>query len=89
MKLFKSIDDKFKEIGFIKIDEDEYGVLYRREEVKYNYAHCIEIIHKLSGRHIVISYQKDINNEGFNNAVGLTVYETKLVLKKIKKMGLM
>ena len=48
MKLFKSIDDKFKEIGFIKIDEDEYGVLYRREEVKYNYAHCIEIIHKLS-----------------------------------------
>lgn len=38
MKLFKSIDEKFKEIGFDKVDDDEYSVTYERKNDKYNYG---------------------------------------------------
>lgn len=31
MKLFKSIDDRFREIGFIKVEEDKYGAEYERK----------------------------------------------------------
>ena len=31
MKLFKSIDEKFAEIGFKKIKEDVFGVRYERD----------------------------------------------------------
>lgn len=30
MKLFKTIDEKFKEIGFVRIRDDEYGASYER-----------------------------------------------------------
>ena len=30
MKLFKTTDEKFKEVGFVKVQEDEYGVSYER-----------------------------------------------------------
>ena len=86
--MFKSIDKKFEEIGFVKTRENEYGATYEREDKKYKYVQVIEIMSKDSGRHIFQSYQKDVNKDGFNNVVGLTSYETKLVLKKMLKMGL-
>lgn len=87
MKLFKSVDEKFKEIGFVKIEESEYGALYYRES-KYKYTQYLHLLHKMDGQHIIQSYQKDINSDGFNNCVGLTIYETKLCIKKMKQMGL-
>ena len=30
MKLFKIIDDKFAEIGFIKVKKDKHGISYAR-----------------------------------------------------------
>lgn len=30
MKLFKTVDDKLKEIGFVKTKENEYGVEYEK-----------------------------------------------------------
>lgn len=38
MKLFKSIDERFEEIGFKKIKEDKYGVEYERESKKHGYT---------------------------------------------------
>ena len=33
--MFKSIDNKFEEIGFIKVSENDYGVTYERKDRNY------------------------------------------------------
>lgn len=86
MRLFKSIDEKFNEIGFIKTDENEYGIYYERKDEKYNYIHALDLLHKQNGRHIIQSYQKNSVGE-FSNMVGLTPYEAKLAVKKMGQKG--
>ena len=89
MKIFKSIDDKFKDIGFIKVKDDKYAVTYERKNDKFNYTQVVDILHKKSGKHIVQSYDKnlfDSKNIG-NTNVGLNYYEMKLILKKMRKKG--
>lgn len=86
--MFKSIDKKFEEIGFNKISEDKYGVIYERKNKQYNYVQVLHIIHKSNSRHIVQSYDKDLfDTKGIGNTcVGLTYYEMKLALKKMKQL---
>lgn len=89
MKIFKNIDEKFNDIGFIKIKDDKYSATYERKNDKYNYTQVIDILHKKSGKHIAQSYDKDLfdsKNIG-NTNVGLTYYEMKLILKKMRKKG--
>lgn len=86
MKFFKSTDEKFKEIGFTKIKENEYGATYEKYISEYDYTHVIDICHKKNGNHIIISYEKDVNKNRLNNAVALTGYEVKLILKKMKEL---
>nr|DAJ69709.1 MAG TPA: hypothetical protein [Caudoviricetes sp.] len=90
MKLFKSVDEKLKEIGFVKIEEDKYGVRYERKNSKYNFTQSVDILHKASGRHILQSYDADLMDEKKvgNTCVGLTGYEMKLFLKKMKQIDL-
>lgn len=90
MKLFKSVDDKLAEIGFVKIEEDKYGVKYERKNSKYNFTQSVDILHKASGRHILQSYDNElIDQEKIGcTCVGLTGYEMKLFLKKMKQIGL-
>lgn len=87
--MFKSIDKKFEEIGFIKVKEDKYGVSYERKDMYHNFTQVLDILHKTSGRHIVQSYDKDLTDtKGIGNTcVGLSYYEMKLVLKKMKQLG--
>lgn len=90
MKLFKSVDEKLKEIGFVKIEEDKYGVKYERKNSKYNFTQSVDILHKASGRHILQSYDNKLMDQKKigNTCVGLTGYEMKLFLKKMKQIGL-
>lgn len=87
--MFKNIDKKFEEIGFTKVSENDSGVIYEREVKRFNYTQVIDIIFKEAGRHIVHSYDKDLgDDEGIGNtSVGLTYYEMKLILKKMKQLG--
>lgn len=87
--MFKNIDKKFEEIGFIKVNEDKYGVTYERKGEKSNYTQVLAILHKANGEHIVQSYDKDLVDSKMigNTSVGLTYYEMKLALKKMKKLG--
>lgn len=89
MKLFKSIDDRFREIGFIKVEEDKYGAEYERKNKKHGYTQTLYLGHKKSGKHIVQSYDKNLMDKKKigNTCVGLTMYEMELCLKKMKKMG--
>ena len=83
IKLFKNVDEKLAEIGFIKIKENEYGVVYTRKNEECKYTHTVSILRKSSGSHILQSY------DAYSfNSVGLTGYEMKLFLKKMRKMGL-
>lgn len=90
MKLFKSVDEKLKEIGFVKIEEDKYDVRYERKNSKYNFTQSVDILHKSSGKHILQSYDPDLMDEKKvgNTCVGLTGYEMKLFLKKMKQIDL-
>lgn len=89
MKIFKSVDEKFKEIGFTKVDDNDHIVSYVRYAKDYEYTQVLSICHKESGRHIIQSYDKDLfDTKGIGNTcVGLTYYETKLALKKMKQKG--
>lgn len=87
MKLFKTIDQKLNDIGFVKIKEDKYGANYKRKNEKYNYTQRLDLIHKANGNHLIQSYQENINQDGFNNVVGLNTYESKLAIKKMRQMG--
>lgn len=84
MKLFKSVDEKLAEIGFCKNIENEHVVYYERYDAKYKYVHSVDILHKRSGENIIQSYDSTC---GVSAAVGLTGYEMKLFVKKMKQMG--
>ena len=43
MFIFKSIDEKFKDIGFIKIEENKYGVIYEGYDEEYKYIQRLDI----------------------------------------------
>ena len=88
MKLFKTVDEKLAEIGFAKVEEDKYGCIYERKDKEYNFTQKVFIGHKKSGRHILQSYDPDLadNKEIGNTCVGLTGYEMKLFIKKMKQL---
>lgn len=87
MKLFKSVDEKFEEIGFKKVEGNKYSVYYERYIEKYDYTHCLDILYRPSGNYVIRSCQKDINKDGSCNMVCLSMYEAKLALKKMRQMG--
>lgn len=88
MKLFKSLDDKLEELGFIKEEESELFCRYVRN--KKDFIQYVDLCHKKSGRHILQSYDKDLFDSKSigNTCVGLTAQEMKLFRKKmIRKFG--
>lgn len=89
MKLFKTVDEKFERIGFIKVKENQHIVSYERYDAEFKFTQVLDLVHKNSGRHIVQSYDRDLMDEKKigNTCVGLTMYEMQLCVKKMKKMG--
>ena len=85
--LFKSIDEKFEAIGFTKEEDNEYCVRYIRHNAVYDYVQRLDILHKSSGQHIVQSYDLELVDDKRigNTCVGLTYYEMKLVLAKMRQ----
>lgn len=86
MKLFKNIDEKFAQIGFLKVCENEFGAKYERLS-KRGYIQRVDLVRKQSGLHLIQSYEAGVNSDGFNNCVGLTMYEARLCLIKMRRMG--
>ena len=39
--MFKNIDKKFEEIGFIKTEENEYQVIYKRENEFFKFTQVL------------------------------------------------
>jgi hypothetical protein len=89
MCIFKSTDRKFKKIGFKKIKEDKYGATYERQHKNPDYLQRLDLMYKDSGRHIIQSYDPSLTDDKRvgNTCVGITMYEAKLCVKKMKEMG--
>ena len=77
-----------KKLGFKKIDEDQYCVVYERKDLEYGYTQRVDLLHKKSGKHILQSYDKDLADTYSigNTCVGLTYQELKLFVKKMKQV---
>ena len=90
MKRFKTVDDKLADIGFGKIKEDQYGVRYKRKDDEHSFVQTVDIFYKTSGRHLLQSYDAELTDQKKigNTCDGLTGYEMKLFLKKMKQIGL-
>ena len=87
MKLFKSVDERLADLGFVKVEDDKFVVSYERYNDTYKYTHVLDICHKASGKHIIQSYDKESSTTKGSINVGLTYLETKLALKKMKQKG--
>ena len=86
--MFKSVDEKLKELGFEKkSQENEYGVTYERQ--CDGYLQWVSIMHKANGNHILQSYDPELFDEKKigNTCVGLTYTELRLFTKKMKQLG--
>lgn len=85
--LWKSTDEKLEELSFVKVSEDQYGAYYEKYHAKYGYTQVLAITHKSSGKHLIHSYEKELNKSGLNNSIGLSLYEAKLALRKARELG--
>ena len=91
MKLFKPVDKKLAEIGFIRVEDadDEAIVDYRRVNKKNGYTQRLELIYREGGHHIALSYNRELHNRKHVNdtPVGLTMYEMLLCVAKMREIG--
>ena len=83
--IFCNADKGFSKLGYKKVHESGVYVSYEGELNQFGYVHCIDIGHKGDGRHIISSYEKGLNSEGFNNSVGMTEPEIRCALKKMRE----
>lgn len=86
MKLFKTVDDKIKELGFYTTKYDKHGLEYKRYNGKY--TQVVAILHKTSGEHILQSYDPDLFDQKTigNTCVGLSYKELRVFTKKFRKI---
>lgn len=84
--MFKKADKLLKRLGFEKIEENKFGVSYRKENKECNFAQRLDIGHKEDGNHLLQSYVEGTNSDGFNNCVGITYPEMKAVMKKFREL---
>lgn len=84
--MLKIADKELEKLGFKKVLDVGYIVCFEREEEAYGFTHRLDFYYKNSGKHIVSSYEKNVNSNGFNNAVGLTYLEMKWATRKLKEL---
>ena len=85
--LNKIADKGFQRLGYEKAEDDECLVSYEIYDIKYHFTKCIDVCYKSSGRHLIQSYQKRINLDGYNRTVGMTGIETLLIFLKMLGKG--
>ena len=82
----KKADKMFGRLGYTGVDSNAYVIAYEKPIEEFGYTKVIEFIYKRSGEHIVCSYQKGVNGDGFNNSVGLTIPEIKAIRRQLKEL---
>lgn len=87
MKLFKTIDDKLFELGYYKLRDDSFTVIYERSVSgrlygsDVHYHQKVSICSKGTGEGFIIESYKSSSCE----SVPLCAYEIKLLMRKAKQ----
>ena len=63
MKLFKTTDEKLRELGFVKTDQGGHGASYERE--MRNYTQVVALVRKKYGDAILQSYDRGLFDAGY------------------------
>nr|DAZ45596.1 MAG TPA: hypothetical protein [Caudoviricetes sp.] len=82
--LNKWIDKQFYKIGWNKVEENQYYILYEKYDSKYNYTHKIDISHKKSGNHTISSYFDEETGNLYAYCIGLNFKESLLSTLRLK-----
>ena len=82
----KKADKMFEKLGYKKVEEGPIVIAYEKYEAISDYTKAIDFYHKTSGNHLVMSYQKGVNQDGFSNSVGITIPEIKAIRRKLKEL---
>jgi hypothetical protein len=82
----KIADKMFEKLGYTKVEGSDFDIAYEKTDHKFGFIHVIEFGHKASGNHLVHSYEKAVNTDGFTNSVGLTIPEIKAIKRKFKEL---
>lgn len=85
MLSFRKADHEFEKIGLKNVAETASIVQYERKE-RWG-IHCIDILYKTSGEHIIQSYQKGTLDNFMSYMCGMTHKEARLAIKKMKEKG--
>lgn len=87
--MFKTVDERIRYLGFKKIEETDTFVRYEKEVPDFHFTHTVDILHKANGRHILQSYDNNLEDDkGIGSTcVGLTWTELRIFAKKMKQLG--
>ena len=80
------IDKKIEKLGYKKIEENKYGVIFRWEDPGLNRKREVAILHKATTDNIIQVYDPDHMFGKYTAMDALTMTEMKLFLKKFKQM---
>lgn len=83
------INKLMKKYGYFLVKENKYGIYYEKQE-KQGYTHVICIVHKVSGKHILQSYDKNVlnmNGNYINETCGVEIPILLLMWFKAKILG--
>ncbi len=78
------IDKLMKKYGYNLIEENKHGVSYEKQEPQ-NFTHVVHIGYKVSGKHIMQSYDKEVI-DGRNEVCGVEIPVLLLMWLKFIKM---
>lgn len=82
MVLFKTLESKIRDGGFLKVKDDDYGITYEKYNKEHDFIHMVELLYEDNKQHITIrSY-----NLLTDNLVPLTVNETSLFINKANSL---
>ena len=82
----KKADKMFEKLGYKKVEEGPIVIAYEKYEAQGCFTKSIDFYRKVSGNHLVMSYQKEVNQDGFSNSVGITIPEIKAIRRKLKEL---
>jgi hypothetical protein len=82
--IFKTLDRRLGQFGYIKVSDTNYGVRYNKIEDN-GYIHAVDIMHKQSGKTLLYSYDATNSLESYAPQVALEEEEIRLFLKKLRQ----
>lgn len=86
--LGKLADKRLSDLGFQKVTDDEFSVVYRKYIQGKGYIHDLAILHKKSGDHLIESYGSDnIDSKQICTNVGITKEIAFALLVKLNSKG--